>query len=112
MMPLTVLSSGQLRLGLLQCYLFAVSVWNGKNFDDALHDAVSSGLQVGGVAFVTAVLAGQLTKAGAYGLVANTSEQIVRIMGAKGFFSSGKCFQKWYQYIWSCSHEERPEAFG
>ena len=74
---------GATTFGITTVLSFAVSVWNGKNFDDALHDAVSSGLQVGGVAFATAVLAGQLTKAGAYGLVANTSEQIVRIMGPK-----------------------------
>ena len=74
---------GATTFGITTVLSFAVAVWNGKNFDDALHDAVSSGLQVGGVAFATAVLAGQLTKAGAYGLVANTSEQIVRIMGPK-----------------------------
>ena len=74
---------GATTFGITTVLSFAVAVWNGKNFDDALHDAVSSGFQVGGVAFATAVLAGQLTKAGAYGLVANTSEQIVRIMGPK-----------------------------
>ena len=74
---------GATTFGITTVLTFAVSVWNGKSYGEALHDAVSSGLRVGGVAFATAVLAGQLTKAGTYGLISNTSEKLVRIMGPK-----------------------------
>lgn len=62
---------------------FATSVWNGASFKDALKAAVSQGLKVGGVSFMTAVLAGQLSKAGLNSMLVGSSEAIVGIMGPK-----------------------------
>lgn len=74
---------GATTFGITAAMTFAVSVWNGEKFDDALHNAVAAGVKVGGISFATAVLAGQMTKAGAYGLAADASAQIVKLMGPK-----------------------------
>lgn len=63
---------------------FATSVWNGESLDDALKNAASNGLRVGGVSFVTAVLAGQLTKAGLNSLMVGGSEAVIKALGPKG----------------------------
>lgn len=74
---------GATTFGITAVMSFAVSIWNGKDFEDALRNAVASGLKVGGIGFATAVLTGQLTKAGACGVVSNVSAEIVNIMGPK-----------------------------
>lgn len=61
----------------------ATSVWNGDDFDDALKLATYSGLKVGGTAFVTSILASQLSKAGLNSALVGSSEAIVAIMGPK-----------------------------
>lgn len=87
---------GASTFGITSMMTFAVSVWNGENFETALNNAITSGIQVGGMAFVTSIVAGQLTKAGAYGVVSNMSGQIVKLMGPKASavlanaFRSGK----------------------
>ena len=50
--------------GISAAVTFAVSVWNGKNFEAALEDSVKAGLQVGGIAWASSILVGQMTKAG------------------------------------------------
>lgn len=62
---------------------FATSVWNGENFDVALKNATYTGLKVCGTTFVTAVLAGQLSKAGLNSALVSSSEALVSIMGPK-----------------------------
>lgn len=62
---------------------FAVSIWNGKSIEEALDSAVKSGLSVGGTAFATAVIVGQLTKAGGVSAVASISQKAVNLMGPK-----------------------------
>lgn len=62
---------------------FAVSVWNGEEFKQALKTASYSGLKVGGTTFVTAVLSSQLSKAGLNSALAGGSEAVVRLMGPK-----------------------------
>jgi len=74
---------GTTTFGITAIITLAISVWNGDTFDKALHSAITSGLKVGGVSFATAILSGQITKAGGYGLVANASEEIVRAIGPK-----------------------------
>ena len=87
---------GASTFGITSMMTFAVSVWKGENFETALNNAITSGIQVGGMAFVTSIVAGQLTKAGAYGVVSNMSGEIVKLMGPKASavlanaFRSGK----------------------
>jgi hypothetical protein len=87
---------GTTTFGITAAITFAVSIWNGDDFETALSNALISGLKVGGISFATAVLAGQMTKAGAYSLVAGASGKIVQMLGPKGSallvnaFRSGK----------------------
>lgn len=62
---------------------FATSLWNGEDFDIALKTATYSGLKVGGTAFVTRIIAGQLSKAGLNSALVESSEAVVQIMGPK-----------------------------
>lgn len=41
---------------------FATSIWNGDNFDEALQNAALSGLKVGGVSFLTTIIASQIAR--------------------------------------------------
>lgn len=70
-------------LGLSTVLSFATSVWNGEGYDVAIKNATYTGLKVGGATFVTAVLAGQLSKAGLNSALVYSSEAIVSIMGPK-----------------------------
>ena len=69
--------------GLSTALTFATSIWNGDDFDVALKSATYSGLKVGGVTFVTAVLASQLSKVGLNSALVGSSEAIIIIMGPK-----------------------------
>lgn len=62
---------------------FATSVWNGDAVETALKNAVYSGVKVGGTTFISAILAGQLSKAVLNSLLVGTSESLVKTMGAK-----------------------------
>ena len=62
---------------------FATALWNGEKIDVALTSAAAQGLKVGGTTFVTAVLAGQLSKAGLNSALVGSSEALVRVMGPK-----------------------------
>lgn len=62
---------------------FAVSVWNGKPFDEALKNSASAGLKVGGAAFVTTVLSSQMQRTALNSLLRGSTDQIVQIMGPK-----------------------------
>ncbi|MCC8105574.1 MAG: hypothetical protein LIO99_06145 [Clostridiales bacterium] len=61
----------------------ATEVWDGKEFDDALRTATYSGIKVGGTAFVTSIIAAQLSKAGLNSALVGSSEAIVTMMGPK-----------------------------
>ncbi len=70
--------------GVTYLMTFAASVWNGDSADIALKNAAASGLRVGGVSFMTAVFAGQLSKAGLNSMLVGSSEAITQAIGAKG----------------------------
>ncbi len=70
--------------GITATLSFAISVWNGEDMEIALKNAAADGLKVGGVAFATAILAGQLTKAGLNSTLVAGSEHIANILGTKG----------------------------
>ena len=61
----------------------ATNLWSGEDFDKSLKLATYSGLQVGGTAFVTTIIAGQLSKAGLNSAMVGSSEAIVTFMGPK-----------------------------
>ena len=69
--------------GVTAIITLATSMWNGENFEDALKIATYSGLKVGGTAFVTSILAAQLSKVGLNSALVGSSEAIVSIMGPK-----------------------------
>lgn len=67
--------------GVTAMITLATSVWNGEDFEDAVKRATYSGLKVGGTAFVTSVLAAQLSKAGVNSALVGSSESVVSMMG-------------------------------
>ena len=69
--------------GVTAMITLATSVWNGEDFDDAIKLATYSGIKVGGTAFVTSVIAAQLSKAGLNSALIGSSEAIVSVMGPK-----------------------------
>ncbi len=75
--------TGATTFGITAVMTFAVSVWDGKDIDEALETSVAAGLKVGGVTFASALLSGQLVKAGAKGLVSGASGEIVHLMGPR-----------------------------
>lgn len=60
---------------------FAVCIWNGESFEDALENSVKVGLQVGGIAWAGSILAGQMTKAGLPGTLKPVSDTIAKTIG-------------------------------
>lgn len=62
---------------------FATSVWNGEDFNNALKIAAYSGLKVGGTAFITSIIASQLSRAGLNSALVGSSEAIIGFMGPK-----------------------------
>lgn len=69
--------------GISAVVTFATSVWSGDNFDIALKNAAFSGIKVGGTAFITSILASQLSKAGLNSALVGSSEALVSLMGPK-----------------------------
>ena len=69
--------------GVTALITLATSVWNGEDFDVAIKRATYSGIKVGGTAFVTSVIAAQLSKAGLNSALVGSSEAIVAAMGPK-----------------------------
>lgn len=69
--------------GLTALITLATSVWGGEEFDDALKKATYSGIKVGGTAFITSILAAQLSKAGLNSMLVGSSETFVAMIGPK-----------------------------
>lgn len=69
--------------GVTAVITLATSLWNGEDFDKSLELATYSGLKVGGTAFITTILAGQLSKAGLNSALVSSSEAVVAFMGPK-----------------------------
>ena len=69
--------------GVTAMITLATSVWNGEDFDDAIKLATYSGMKIGGTAFLTSVIASQLSKAGLNSALVGSSEAIVSVMGPK-----------------------------
>lgn len=69
--------------GVTAMITLATSIWGGEEFDVAIKMATYSGLKVGGTAFITSVIAAQLSKAGLNSALVGSSEVIVSMMGPK-----------------------------
>lgn len=69
--------------GVTSMITFAKSIWSGEDFEYAVKIAAYSGLRVSGVAFISSVLASQLSKAGLNSALVGGSEAIVAVMGPK-----------------------------
>lgn len=69
--------------GVTALITFASNIWNGEDFEISLKNSVYAGLKVGGTAFITTVIAGQLSKAGLNSALVGSSEAIVAFMGPK-----------------------------
>ena len=70
-------------MGISSAITFAVSIWNGEDFNCAIRKATYSGLKVGGTAFITSILASQMSRAGLNSALVGSSEAIVSLMGPK-----------------------------
>lgn len=69
--------------GISAVLTFATELWNGTDFDVALKSATVQGLEVGGTTFITAVLAGQLSKAGLNSALVGSSEAFANLLGPR-----------------------------
>lgn len=69
--------------GVTAVITLTTSLWNGEDFDKSLKAATYSGLKVGGTAFVTTIVASQLSKAGLNSALVGGSEAVVALMGPK-----------------------------
>ena len=69
--------------GISAAISFAVSIWNGENFDDAVINAGMSFLKVGGTSAVTSLCVSQLSKAGLNSFLVPTTDLIVKAIGPK-----------------------------
>lgn len=69
--------------GLSAAITFAVAMWNGDDFDVALEAACYSGLKVGGIAWVSSILAAQLGRTGVEQSLRGTTDWVVQKVGPK-----------------------------
>ena len=83
-------------MGISAAIAFATSIWNGEDFDMALKNATYTGLKVGGLSFVSAILASQLSRTAINSMLVGTTDVIIKGMGPKASaflvnaFRSGK----------------------
>lgn len=69
--------------GISAAISFAVSLWNGEDFDEAIVNAGMSFLKVGGTAAVTTLCVSQLSRTGLNGALVGTTDAIVAAMGPR-----------------------------
>ena len=70
-------------LGVSATIRFATSIWAHEDIKTALKNSIYTGLEVGGNAFITGVLAGQLMKAGLNSAMVPLSDAIIDFVGPK-----------------------------
>ncbi len=69
--------------GISAAISFAVSIWNGEDFDDAVINAGMSFLKIGGSVAVTSLCASQLARTSVNSALVGTTDAIVAAMGPK-----------------------------
>lgn len=70
-------------MGISAAVAFAVSIWNGDDLETAAKNAAISGIKVGGVAFLTTILASQAARAGLTAELKVGTDFLVKSMGNK-----------------------------
>lgn len=70
-------------MGISSAISFAVSIWNGEQWDIALENACYDGLKVGGIAWVSSLLTAQLGRTGIEQGLRGGTDWAVRQMGPK-----------------------------
>ena len=66
--------------GISSTIILARALWNGEDLDTALDIAMYSGIQAGGIAFVTSVVSSQITKTGVSNLLNKPSNELVKLL--------------------------------
>lgn len=70
-------------VGVSAVITFAISMWNGDDFSTAVERAVISGLKVGGVSFLSTILASQATRMGITAGLGAGTDFLAKTMGSK-----------------------------
>lgn len=79
--------------GVTATIAFATALWAGDDYHAALRNAASEGLRAGGLAFLTSVLASQLSKAGLNSLMVDSTEAFARALGPKAYAAVANAFR-------------------
>lgn len=66
--------------GISSTIIFARALWNGEDLDTAIDMAMYSGIQAGGITFVTSVITSQVTKTGVSNLLIKPSNELVKLL--------------------------------
>lgn len=67
-------------VGISSTIILAKALWNGEELDTAIDMAMYSGIQAGGIAFVTSVVSSQVTKTGVGNLLIKPSNELVKLL--------------------------------
>ncbi|GLO60082.1 hypothetical protein MACH09_05900 [Vibrio sp. MACH09] len=70
-------------MGVSAVITFAVSIWNGEEWDVAVKNATLSGLQTFGVTWVSSLLTAQLSRTGVEQSLRSTTDWVVNQLGSK-----------------------------
>ena len=74
--------SGQ-AMGISAALSFAVSIWNGEELEVALEQACKTGVKVGGIAWVSSVVAAQLGRTGIEQALRGSTDWVVKQLGPR-----------------------------
>ena len=66
--------------GISSTIILARALWNGEDLDTALDIAMYSGIQAGGITFVTSVISSQITKTSVSNLLIEPSNELVKLL--------------------------------
>lgn len=70
-------------MGISSVVTFAVAIWNGEDFDKALKNACYAGFKVGGVAWISSVIAAQVGRTGVEQGLRGATDWVVNTMGSR-----------------------------
>lgn len=70
-------------MGISAAVSFAVEMWNGKEWGEALKSSCYVGLNVGGVAWISSIITAQLGRTGVEQSLRGTTDWVVNQMGSK-----------------------------
>ena len=70
-------------MGVSAIVTFALSIWNGEDFEGALENAALSGLKIGGASFLTTVISSQVARTAVSSSVRTGTDLLVAKLGPK-----------------------------